>query len=48
VVALTAFPGVEDRVRLLDAGFQLHIAKPADRGELTDAIASLAGVRART
>jgi len=48
MVALTAFAGVEDRVRLLDAGFQLHIAKPADPGELTAAIASLAGVRART
>jgi CheY-like chemotaxis protein len=50
MVALTAYAGVEDRVRLLDAGFQLHIAKPADPGELTAAIASLAGpsVRGRT
>jgi CheY-like chemotaxis protein len=43
VLALTAYAGVEDRVRLLAAGFQLHVAKPADPGELTTAIASLAG-----
>ena len=41
--ALTAYAGVEDRVHLLAAGFQLHVAKPADPGELTTAIASLAG-----
>jgi signal transduction histidine kinase/ActR/RegA family two-component response regulator len=43
VIALTAYAGVEDRVRLLAAGFQLHVARPADPGELTTAIASLAG-----
>jgi signal transduction histidine kinase/ActR/RegA family two-component response regulator len=47
MVALTAYAGVDDRVRLLDAGFQLHIAKPADPGELTAAIASLAGPSVR-
>ena len=47
MVALTAYAGVDDRVRLLDAGFQLHIAKPADPGELTAAIASLAGPAVR-
>jgi CheY-like chemotaxis protein len=43
ILALTAYAGVEHRVRLLAAGVQLHIAKPADPGELTAAIASLAG-----
>jgi PAS domain S-box-containing protein len=40
-IALTAFASVEDRVRLLSAGFQMHVSKPADPGELTAAIASV-------
>jgi CheY-like chemotaxis protein len=45
VLALTAYAGVDDRVRLLSAGFQLHVGKPADPNELTAAIASLARAR---
>jgi PAS domain S-box-containing protein len=41
-VALTAFASVDDRVRLLAAGFQIHVAKPADPGELSAAIAAVA------
>jgi signal transduction histidine kinase/DNA-binding NarL/FixJ family response regulator len=48
MVALTAYAGVDDRVRLLAAGVQLHIAKPADPGELTAAIASLAAPLVRS
>lgn len=40
-IALTAFASVEDRARLLSAGFKLHVAKPADPGELTAAIAAV-------
>jgi PAS domain S-box-containing protein len=41
--ALTAFARAEDRRRTLLAGFQIHLAKPVDPGELTAAVASLAG-----
>jgi PAS domain S-box-containing protein len=42
-VALTAFARSEDRRRALLAGFQVHIAKPVDPGELVATIASLLG-----
>jgi len=45
MIALTAYAGVDDRVQILSSGFQLHIGKPADPGELTAAIATLARVR---
>jgi signal transduction histidine kinase len=41
-VAVTAFAGPEDRRRALAAGFQVHLAKPVDPGELVDVIARLA------
>lgn len=41
-IALTAYAAVEDRVRLLSSGFQMHIVKPADPGELTAAIGAIA------
>ena len=41
--ALTAFARAEDRRRALLAGFQIHLAKPIDPGELIAAVASLAG-----
>jgi PAS domain S-box-containing protein len=41
--ALTAFARAEDRRRALLAGFQIHLAKPVDPGELLAAVASLAG-----
>jgi CheY-like chemotaxis protein len=43
-VALTAYATVDDRVRLLSAGFQAHVAKPLDPAELVAVVASLAGV----
>ena len=42
-IALTAFARGEDRRRALIAGFQLHLEKPVDPGELVAAIASLLG-----
>ncbi len=40
--ALTAYARSEDRMRALDAGFQIHLAKPIDPAELVSTIASLA------
>ena len=40
-IALTAFASADDRVRLLSAGFRLHLAKPVEPGELTAAIAAV-------
>jgi CheY-like chemotaxis protein len=40
--ALTAYARVEDRTRLLSAGYQLHIPKPVEPSELTAIVASLA------
>ncbi|WP_254511678.1 ATP-binding protein [Anatilimnocola floriformis] len=42
-VALTAYARAEDRRRALVAGFQAHVAKPVDRGELLAIVASLTG-----
>ncbi len=41
-VALTAYAGIEDRRQVLLAGYQLHISKPVEPGELTSMVASLA------
>jgi CheY-like chemotaxis protein len=41
--ALTAYARPEDRARALEAGFQMHIAKPTDPATLTSAVARLAG-----
>lgn len=40
--ALTAFAREEDRAQALQAGFQLHLAKPVDAGTLISAVAGLA------
>ena len=45
-VALTAYAKIEDRVRILAAGFQMYLSKPADPSELIAVVASLA-VRGR-
>jgi CheY-like chemotaxis protein len=45
-VALTAYGRVEDRLRALAAGYQMHIAKPAEPVELAVIIAALASRRA--
>jgi CheY-like chemotaxis protein len=42
-VALTAFARIEDRVRALAAGFQMHVAKPVEPAELLTIVASLSG-----
>ncbi len=41
-VALTAYAGVGERMRVLSAGYHLHIPKPVEPAELTTVIASLA------
>jgi CheY-like chemotaxis protein len=40
-VALTAYSRVEDRVKVLMAGFQMHVAKPVDPTELVAVVASI-------
>jgi CheY-like chemotaxis protein len=41
-LALTAFARHDDERRALEAGFQAHLAKPADAGRLVHAVAQLA------
>ena len=45
--ALTGYGRLEDRMRALSAGFQLHAAKPVEPAELIAVVASLAGKGAR-
>jgi PAS domain S-box-containing protein len=42
-LALTAFARIEDRVKSLAAGYQMHVAKPVEPGELLTIVASLSG-----
>jgi CheY-like chemotaxis protein len=44
-IALTAFGRSEDRLRALQAGFQMHVAKPVEPAELAVVIASLTSRR---
>ena len=46
--ALTALARDEDRQHSLDAGFQLHLAKPINSESLIAAVASLAALRQTT
>ena len=39
--ALTAFARSEDRTRVLESGFEMHLAKPVDPGELVASVATL-------
>ena len=41
-IALTAYARSEDRTRAFRAGYQAHLAKPIEPGELVATIASLA------
>jgi CheY-like chemotaxis protein len=41
--ALTAYVRAEDRVKVLSAGFQLHVSKPIEPAELVTVVANLAG-----
>ncbi len=43
-VALTAYAGRTDKIRLLSAGFDAHVPKPLDPAELLTVLASLARV----
>jgi PAS domain S-box-containing protein len=45
-VALTAFARSEDRTKALESGFEMHLAKPVEPGELVASVATL--VRSRT
>ena len=40
--ALTAFARLEDRTKALRSGFEMHLAKPVDPGELVASVATLA------
>jgi signal transduction histidine kinase/ActR/RegA family two-component response regulator len=42
-LALTAYARVEDAQRAIEAGYQAHVPKPVEPGELAMAVASLAG-----
>jgi hypothetical protein len=42
-LALTAYGRSEDRIRVLAAGFSLHLAKPVNPAELVLCVASLGG-----
>jgi len=39
--ALTAFARSEDRTKALRCGFEMHLAKPVDPGELVASVATL-------
>jgi len=41
--ALTAYAGAADRMKVLGAGFNIHVAKPVQPAELAMVVASLAG-----
>jgi signal transduction histidine kinase/DNA-binding response OmpR family regulator len=45
-IALTAYAREEDRLAALSAGFQIHLAKPVEPGELISSVAHLAFRRA--
>ena len=45
--ALTAFARSEDRTKALDSGFEMHLAKPVDPGELVSSVATLVRRRAK-
>jgi PAS domain S-box-containing protein len=47
-VALTAMARVEDRVKTLSAGYQMHVAKPVELDELRAVVASLVSVVVRS
>jgi PAS domain S-box-containing protein len=42
-VALTAYTRAEDRASAIVAGYQMHVAKPVEAGELMAALATLSG-----
>jgi signal transduction histidine kinase/ActR/RegA family two-component response regulator len=46
--ALTAYASVSDRMKVLSAGFNMHVAKPVQPAELAMIVSSLAGRRVET
>jgi signal transduction histidine kinase/CheY-like chemotaxis protein len=44
-IALTAFARADDRARAIEAGYQLHLAKPVELAELQAGLATLTGSR---
>jgi PAS domain S-box-containing protein len=44
-IAVTAYARVEDHKRLLAAGYQKHIAKPIDPGDLVNAVSNVLGLQ---
>jgi CheY-like chemotaxis protein len=42
-IALTAFARTEDRTRVLQAGFLVHVSKPVEPSELVATVATVAG-----
>ena len=42
-VAVTAYASAEDRARALESGFQTHVSKPVNPGELISTVATLTG-----
>ena len=46
-IALTAYGRSQDRLRSVSAGFNMHVPKPVDPGELTAIVASVAGGRSQ-
>ena len=47
-IALTAYARLEDRIRALNAGFQVHVPKPIEPAELIAVVASLTGRTGQT
>ena len=47
-IALTAYARESDRDLALEAGFQVHLAKPFDPDELVSVVANLAGYKAKS
>ncbi len=47
VIALTAYARAEDRATALSAGFQMHVAKPVEPGELLAVVGTVAGAAGR-
>jgi CheY-like chemotaxis protein len=43
--ALTALARTDDRRRALNAGYQMHVAKPIDPSELVSTVERLAGIQ---
>jgi CheY-like chemotaxis protein len=44
-MALSANASIEDAGRALDAGFDVHLAKPISREELIEAVTSIVDVK---